>query len=172
MQQLLEEQRGTSFRSWMQANVLAPAGMTRSSFSLIAPTYSGPPASGHNDSGEVITGKRRRHPESAAAGLYTTASDLARFVIAINQGGVIGSQALIDDTRYQALISDSLGMPVSQQGTDDEQFGHGGSNRGFKCTFKGFPKKKAGYAIMTNGDQGGDLQGEIAAAIVRTYGWE
>ena len=77
-----------------------------------------------------------------------------------------------DDTRYQALISDSLGMPVSNQGTDDEQFGHGGSNRGFKCTFKGFPKKKAGYAIMTNGDQGGDLQGEIAAAIVRTYGWE
>jgi hypothetical protein len=25
---------------------------------------------------------------------------------------------------------------------------------------------------MTNGDKGGDLQGEIAAAIVRTYGWE
>lgn len=172
MQQLLEEQRGTSFRSWMQAHVLAPAGMNRSTFSLIAPTHSGPPASGHFDSGEVIPGKRRRHPESAAAGLYTTASDLARFVIAINQGGVIGSQALIDDTRYQALISDSLGMPVSKQGTDDEQFGHGGSNRGFKCSFKGFPKKKAGYAIMTNGDLGGDLQGEIAAAIVRTYGWE
>ncbi len=41
-------------------------------------------------------------------------------------------------------------MPVSGQGTDDEQFSHGGSNRGFKCTFKGFPKKKAGYAIITN----------------------
>jgi CubicO group peptidase (beta-lactamase class C family) len=46
MQQLLEEQRGTSFRSWMQSNVLAPAGMNRSTFSLIAPTHSGPPASG------------------------------------------------------------------------------------------------------------------------------
>ena len=80
-----------------------------------------------------------------------------------------------DQRRYiprVALISDSLGMPVSNQGTDDEQFSHGGSNRGFKCTFKGFPKKKAGYVIMTNGDLGGDLQGEIAAAIVRTYGWE
>jgi hypothetical protein len=43
-------------------------------------------------------------------------------------------------TRYQALISDSLGMPVSNQGTDDERFSHGGSNRGFKCTFKGFPQ--------------------------------
>ena len=30
-------------------------------------------------------------------------------------------------------------------------------------TFKGFPKKKAGYAILTNGEQGGALQGEIAA---------
>ena len=95
-----------------------------------------------------------------------------RLVIAMNQGSVIGSQALIDDSRYQALMSDSLGMPVSNQGTDDEQFSYGGSNRGFKCTFKGFPKKKAGYVIMTNGDQGGAFQGEIAAAIVRTYGWE
>jgi CubicO group peptidase (beta-lactamase class C family) len=172
MQQLLEEQRGMSLRSWMAAHVLAPAGMTRSTFSLTAPTYSGPPASGHLDDGTVIAGKRYRHPESAAAGLYTTATDLARFVIAINQGGVVGSQTIIDSTRFQAMLTNSLGMPFSNQGTDDEQFGHGGSNRGFRCTFKGFPKKKAGYAIMTNGDNGGDLQGEIAAAIVRTYGWE
>lgn len=171
MMQLLTEQRGVSFRNWMAANILAPAGMTRSTYSLTAPAYSGPPAAGHTGSGTVITGLRNRYPESAAAGLYTTAHDLARFIIAVNQGGTIGGQTLIDATRYQQMMSDSLGMPTANIGTDDETFWHNGSNVGFKCLFQGFPKKKAGYVILTNGDGGDELYPEIQAALIRTYGW-
>ena len=47
-----------------------------------------------------------------------------------------------------ASMTGSVGEP-------GEWFSHNGSNRGFKCQFKGYPQKKAGYAILTNGDQGG-----------------
>ena len=66
MMQLLENLRGTPFADWMQAHVLAPAGMKESTFSLVAPTHSGPPASGHKDDGTVIDGRRKRHPEGSA----------------------------------------------------------------------------------------------------------
>ncbi len=172
MMQLLAHQRGVSFRDWMHAHVLSPAGMTRSSCALSAPSYSGPPAAGHTETGGVITGRRHRYPESAAAGLYTTATDLARFIIAINQGGTIGGQTLLDSARHQAMMTDSLGMPTSGVGSADEAFWHAGSNAGFRCLFKGYPKKKAGYVILTNGDGGDELYPELAAALVRTYGWE
>ena len=97
---------------------------------------------------------------------------MARFIIAINQGGTIGGQTLLDSTRCQAMMTDALGMPTSGVGTDNEAFWHNGANAGFRCLFKGYPKKKAGYVILTNGDGGDELYPEIAAALVRTYGWE
>ena len=69
-------------------------------------------------------------------------------------------------------MHDSLGMPTGSVGQPGEWFSHNGSNRGFQCQFRGYPQKKAGYAILTNGDQGGTLHTEIAQALIRTYGWE
>lgn len=172
MMQLLENQRSANFAAWMKTNVLEPAGMSHSTYSLTAPSFSGPPASGHKTDGEAIPGDRNRYPESAAAGLYTTPSDLARFIIAINQGGTIDGHTILDSTRTQELMNNSLGMPTSGAGTANSAFWHNGANYGFRCLFKGYPGKQAGYVIMTNGDAGDTLYGEIAAALVRTYGWE
>lgn len=170
MMQLLQQLRGVLFNDWMQARVLAPMRMARSTFALTAPAWSGPPAAGHRG-GDAITGKRNRYPEGAAAGLYTTASDLCRFIIGINQGGVVGSQTVLDSTRHQAMLADSLGMPTAGVGTANETFWHNGVNAGFTCQFKGYPKKKAGFAVLTNGDES-ELHGEIATALIRSYGWE
>jgi CubicO group peptidase (beta-lactamase class C family) len=170
MMQLLQQQRGVLFGDWMQAQVLAPLRMSKSSYALTAPAWSGPPAAGHRG-GDVITGKRNRYPEGAAAGLYTTAADLCRFVIGINQGGVVGSQAVLDSALHQAMMADGLGMPTAHLGQTGETFWHNGANAGFTCQFKGYPRQRAGYAVLTNGEEG-ELHGEIAAALIRSYGWE
>jgi len=174
MMQLFEKQQGESLGTWMKNHVFNAnaAGMSHSTYDLTAPSFSGPPAAGHDSNGNVVAGKRHRYPESSAAGLYTTPSDLGRFIIAINQGGVIDGHAILDTTRYQAMMNDSLGMPTGNVGNDNEWFWHNGDNVGFKCQFKGYPKKKAGFAIMTNGDAGTDLYNEITAALLRAYGWE
>lgn len=172
MMQLLENQRGQNFGNWMKSNVLDRAGMVNSTFSLTAPSFSGPPAAGHDSNGNIITGKRNRYPEGAAAGLYTTPTDLCRFIIALNQNGTYNGASILDTTRVQELMNDSLGMPTGNAGSATSWFWHNGANYGFRCQFKGYPGKKAGFAIMTNGDQGDTLHGEIAAALIRTYNWE
>jgi CubicO group peptidase (beta-lactamase class C family) len=88
MMQLFETQRGQSLGNWMKPHVFDPAGMSHSTYALSASSFSGPAAAGHDTNGNVIAGKRNRYPESSAAGLYTTPSDLGRFIIAINQGGL------------------------------------------------------------------------------------
>jgi hypothetical protein len=35
----------------------------------------------------------------------------------------------------------------------------------------GYPGKQSGLVVMTNGDHGGLLNGEIAAALQQAYGW-
>lgn len=169
MMQLLQQQRGVAFADWMQARVLAPLGMARSTFALTAPSWSGPPASGHV-AGKPIAGKRNRYPEGAAAGLYTTASDLCRFIIGINQGGSSSGQTVLAGHLCQQMLAQRLGMPSGRIGREDEWFWHNGGNAGFTCQFKGFPKRRGGYVVLTNGDQGA-LHEEIAQALERSYGW-
>jgi hypothetical protein len=69
-------------------------------------------------------------------------------------------------------MNSSLGMPTGNLGTNDEWFSHNGVNVGFRCQFKGYPKRKAGFTIMTNADAGDSLYNEITAALIRTYGFE
>jgi CubicO group peptidase (beta-lactamase class C family) len=171
MMKLLRTQKGKTFAAWMQDYVLEPAGMKHSTFELAAPSFSGPPAAGHDKQGNVLQTPRYRYPESAAAGLYTTPSDLCRLVILLNQQGIIDGRRVLDAALAREMVDAGLSLGVGGSGVE-RRYGHGGSNRGFKCTVKGYREQKAGAAIMTCGDQGGDLAAEIFEALIRTYGWE
>jgi len=51
----------------------------------LAQRMAGADAAGYRANGEAVPGRWRVHPEVAAAGLWTTASDLARFALGIQQ---------------------------------------------------------------------------------------
>jgi len=171
MMKILENKTSKTFANWMKTNILNPMGMTRSTFALTAPVNSGPPAAGHNKDGNVLEGKRYRYPESPAAGLYTTPSDLCRAIILLNQGGTIDGKTILDATTCDIMRKNGIGIPVANAGQPNWVYRHGGDNRGFKCGFWGYPNQKSGIVVMTNGDQGGDLQTEIHDAAARIYGW-
>jgi hypothetical protein len=61
------------------------------------------------------------------------------------------------------LSLDGLGKSAS--------FGHGGSNEGFQCQMTAFFEGGRGAVVMTNGDRGGFLAGEILRAVAREYDW-
>lgn len=173
MMQLLEQLRGTKFADWMKPNVLDACGMLHSTFSLNAPSHSGPPASGHSHNGVVIAGKRRRYPESAAAGLYTTAADLCRFIIMLNQEGEYAGASVLEKSLAEAMVKEGLGPKAAGTfGTSSSAFWHGGVNAGFRAIFKGYPGKKGGFAILTNSNSGFNVSHKVAAALIRSYGWE
>ncbi|MCX6575476.1 MAG: serine hydrolase, partial [Candidatus Aminicenantes bacterium] len=86
MQLALIDVEKKPFPEILREKVLEPIGMTSSSYEqTIAPDRLKLAASGHNASGKVIEGKRFIYPEMAAAGLWTTPTDLAKFAIEVGR---------------------------------------------------------------------------------------
>src|SRR6478735_6983144 len=80
MHQLLEDVTGTPLPELVRDLVLAPLGMHDSHYAQpLPPDLHSRAASGHLRDGSVVPGGWHVYPEIAAAGLWTTASDLARY---------------------------------------------------------------------------------------------
>ena len=80
LQLMIEDVTGQPFAKYMRDEVLAPLGMTSSSFVLDEQTR-GRLAQWYEPDGNVV-GPQTQLIEAAAAGLYTTLDDLVRFTIA------------------------------------------------------------------------------------------
>lgn len=89
-QQLMMDVTGKPFPEFMQQTVLSKIGMTDSSYEQPLPaTRAAQTATGTHGDGMSVQGRWRIYPEMAAAGLWTTPTDLAKFGIEIalsNQG--------------------------------------------------------------------------------------
>ena len=89
---------GEDFPTLMRRLMLQPAGMTRSTYENPLPmNRRGEAASGHEQIDTPVPGGFHVYPEMAAAGLWTTPSDLARWAIALahsyrgERGGVLST---------------------------------------------------------------------------------
>ncbi|MDX1495169.1 MAG: DUF3500 domain-containing protein, partial [Longimicrobiales bacterium] len=178
MQVALADARGRPFEDVLRDDVLAPIGMTRSSFRQpIAPEHDRNAARAHGREGESMGPKWHVYPEQAAAGLWTTPTDLARFVLEVQRAlrgdadRAISRASAMEMTSPVGVGPYGVGFSVRSLG-EGWYFGHGGSNWGFRATILGHRAKGYGYAIMTNASQGSAVAGEIARRIQRAYGWD
>lgn len=175
MQQLLVDVAGKPFPALLEELVLGPVGMVDSTCEQPLPDgRRGAAASGHRSDGAVIPGRHHTYPEMAAAGLWTTPTDLARFLIEVRKALGGGSRVLTAETakRMTTAEKSGYGLGLSLQGIGDSaSFGHGGSNEGFKCQMVIFTGSGRGAVVMTNGDKGGRLAAEVLRSISAEYGW-
>jgi CubicO group peptidase (beta-lactamase class C family) len=176
MQQLLVDVTGRSFPELMRATVLEPLGMTHSTYEQPLPQHlRGKAASGHRSTGALVAGKWHTYPEMAAAGLWTTPSDLARYAIHVSLATVGRSNGALSQataTRMLTLEAGTYGLGPALAGQGrDASFSHGGANEGFRAFFIAFPERGQGAAIMTNSDAGGTIALEILRAIAEEYDW-
>lgn len=176
MQQLLVDVTGKSFPDLMRAEVLQPLGMTRSTFAQPLPlSLADDAASGHRPDGTVIEGKWYTHPEMAAAGLWTTPSDLARYAIEIQLAAAGRSDKVLSQPTTAQMLTRQMGTSGLGPGLGgegrDAHFGHGGANQGFRASFIGFIERGQGAVVMTNSDAGSALASEIVRAIAEEYDW-
>ena len=157
--------------------VLEPLGMRHSTYAQPLPAeLHGKAATAHRASGEPIAGRWHTYPERAAAGLWTTPEDLARFAIALQQmaAGTAKSGIMSRElaTAMMRPVIDDYGLGLGISGTGREtRYGHGGSNVGFRCTFTAFKDSASGIVVMTNGDRGAEILQDIVRAAAREYGW-
>lgn len=176
MQLLLEDVTGRAFPDVLQELVLVPAGMTRSAYTQPLPAARhNEAATGHFPTGQPRPTRWHTYPELAAAGLWTTPSDLLRWADAITASWQGEPGSLLSQATARAMltrVNNSFGLGPGLDGEGDAlRFGHGGSNAGFRCVLWYFPALGAGVAVMTNGDAGGLVIEGVLRALAREYGW-
>ena len=175
-QQLLLDVTGKSFPTLMRDTVLGPLEMTHSTYEQPLPMpRSAEAASPYDQNGAAIIGGAHTYPEMAAAGLWTTPSDLARYAIEIQKSLVGQSNLVLSKSTTEEMVKSGgmggwgLGLEVGG-GSNQSHFGHGGADEGFISNLVAY-NNGDGVAIMTNGDNGGRLAEEILRTIALEYRW-
>ncbi len=174
MQQAAQDVTGLSFDRFQAQAVLWSLGMDDSTYQQPLPErFHDRAATGYQGDGTAVPGKWNTYPEKAAAGLWTTPSDLARWLMALQQAGQGATHPVLEPETVQALLTPGmndwgLGPVIEGEG---QRFGHGGSNAGFRCYATALLEGGRGAVIMTNSDNGTTLATEIIMTIGEIYGW-
>jgi hypothetical protein len=174
MQQALIDVTKQPFPQLLHDTVLGPIGMTHSTYEQPLPKDWKPVATPYDDQGKPIPGGAHTYPEMAAAGLWTTASDLAKYVIE-NQLSLEGkaNHVLSSDMTKQMLTPGmgNHGLGPSMGGSPTRPFfTHGGVDEGFEALFVGY-EGGDGAVVMTNAQGGIRLAQEVMASVATEYGW-
>jgi CubicO group peptidase (beta-lactamase class C family) len=178
MQQALSDARDRPFQEIMRDDVLRPIGMVHSSYQQpITPERDINAARAHGRDGESMGSKWHVYPEMAAAGLWTTPTDLARFAIEVQRSATGESNRVLSRDLVQQMLTPvgvgpfAVGFTVAQIG-QGWYFSHGGGNWGFRCILIAHKVKGYGLVIMTNASQGGTVMNEISRRIQSAYEWD
>jgi CubicO group peptidase (beta-lactamase class C family) len=176
MQQLLLDTTKEPFPKLIHDTVLAPIGMTHSTYEQPIPAdLKTAAATPYEANGDPITGGAHTYPEMTAAGLWTTSQDLARYCIEI-EGSLQGkanhvlSQKLTEEMLTPGKANWGLGLEIGGS-SDNPYFSHGGVNAGFEGLFVAYEKHGDGAVVLTNAQGGTRLATEIMRSIANEYGW-
>ncbi len=175
LQQALEDLTELPFEKWMKEVLFDSLGMQNSTFAQPLPdSFADYAASGHLYGDLGIEGGWNHYPEKAAAGLWTTPTDLALWIIEIqsalnNQNSIFGLDQ-IQEMFTPGMNGWGLGIQIAGEG-DSLYFSHSGANAGFRAYMVGFPHTGQGAVVMTNSDRGTPLIHEIIRTIAYYYEW-
>ncbi|MGX5858427.1 serine hydrolase domain-containing protein [Dyadobacter jiangsuensis] len=176
MQLLMADVTGTDFPEFMKNTVLSPLGMKNSTYQQpLPPELAKITATGHYNNRSVVEGRWHIYPEMAAAGLWTTSSDLARFAIAIQNAYAGKSGNVLSRSMGRQMLTDQKnrdGLGVFLQGDSATlRFGHNGRDEGFDALLTASADKGQGVAIMINANDNSHMMNRIVDFIADYYHW-
>lgn len=163
LQLAVEQVTGVGFAEQLRRSVLEPLGMESSTFRHPLSGVARP-----HESGAAIP--RRRYADRAAAGLYASARDLARFLAAHTPSaaapagrGVVSAPTLArmrrptpgSESPYGTAYG--LGYAVWPLATGELSSGHRGQNHGWSAVAWLSPDGSDGLAVLTNDSDGEEL---------------
>jgi CubicO group peptidase (beta-lactamase class C family) len=156
--------------------VLGPLKMANSTYSQPLPDeWRKKAASGHHRDGSLVAGKIHVYPEMAAAGLWTTPTDLAKFAIEVQLSYAGRSNKILTKELTEKMVTPfmedvGLGFFIDKRG-NAIYFGHDGADEGFRAQLLMNREKGYGAVIMVNSDNG-QIMPEVLRSIAREYNWD
>jgi CubicO group peptidase (beta-lactamase class C family) len=175
-QQVVVDVLKKPFPQIMKELILEPFGMKNSTYEPPLPeTLRLNATCSYNEDGDMVEGGYHVYPELAAAGLWTTPSDLARLGIALQLILKGEPNKILTKASLEAMLVPQADGPVGigffVDGEEkDIIFSHNGCNVGFESRMKFYKENGKGIVIMINSQQS-DLIDEIDRAAEHTYNW-
>lgn len=170
MQQLVADLEQRSFAEIMEDRVLSPLGMSSSTFENPLPQrYHARAAAGYYTDGSVVAGNWHVYPEMAAAGLWTTPSELLLWANAIQEVQQSQEDGFLKvGTVTEMLRPDDNDMGLGPYVVED-YFGHGGADEGFRAELMVWKDMPIAVAVMSNSDAGSTIIWEMLLSIAAAY---
>jgi CubicO group peptidase (beta-lactamase class C family) len=175
-QQAMIDVSGDPFPKLLHDKVLAPIGMTHSTYEQpLGKEFAAFAATPYHGDGKPVEGGAHTYPEMAAAGLWTTPTDILRYAIEVRNSLEGKANHVLSAEMTRQMITPGMGnwgLGLEIGGAKDNQyFSHGGVNEGFINIFAVYEKSGDGAAVMTNSDNGGQIGDEIMHSIAAEYNW-
>ncbi|WP_230483377.1 serine hydrolase domain-containing protein [Sphingomonas sp. Leaf21] len=177
IQAVIEDATGERFDAVAKRLLFGPLGMQRSRFEAAPVQDIGNIAHAHNRDGEPAALPRgwQSFPELAASGLWTTAGDLARMIVALGasyrgRGRFIPQELAVDMMTAVTPGFNGLGPRLAGEGMA-RIFHHAGANDSYKAYVEGNLASGDGLVVLTNGERGDVLGDEIRNAVSDAYHW-
>ncbi|MBA3627702.1 MAG: beta-lactamase family protein [Chloroflexi bacterium] len=154
LQLAVEEVTGKTFADSLAESVLTPLGISDSSYAQAPPAEAATP---HGVDGDALPWYG--FTELAAAGLASTAPDLARFLAA----GIVDPDPIngLAPDRISDLLEPAAGTDGSfalgffvRRAAGTTYVGHTGANAGWRTRILAIPGRGAGIVILTNSEAG------------------
>jgi CubicO group peptidase (beta-lactamase class C family) len=177
---MIEDITGGRYADYMSKTVFKPLGMNRTWYNgRLTNEAKKNLATAYRSDGKPIECKYHIYPENACgASLWSTPSDLAKFVIELELSFAGKSNRLLNSQTTKMLftpyVSDfyGLGFFIEKKG-DEMYFHHTGLNEGFVSDYYGSMKGGRGVVIMANTDLANslDITEEIINSVATAYNW-
>ena len=175
-QLLMMDVTGKPFSALLRETVLDNIGMTDSSYEQpLPPMRAALTANGTYQDGKPVHGRWHIYPEMAAAGLWTTPTDLAKFAIDIAQSKNGKSNKVLSQKTVGEMLtpvlphSAGLGFFVEEQ--NPHVFGHNGADEGFQALLSMNWQTGTGVTVMANSDNGLAVADLVLRSVAKEYAW-
>jgi Beta-lactamase len=152
--------------------------MTNSTFSQPLSSKYKNYAFGSNKEMQSLKGNYYIYPEQSAGGLWSSANDIAKFVISIQNdlrsypNSIINKQ-LTEEMLTPVLNYYALGFGIIEKG-GEKYFWHEGESYGYNSMYYGSFKTGKGVVILTNAypSNGQPFIQELLNSVATAYGWK
>lgn len=176
-QLMLMDAVNQNYDSYMQKTLFEPLGMINSSFTNPPPSNKlNNLATGYDTLGKQINGKFPVLIEQAAGGLWTTPTDIAKFVIEMQLSLQGKSNKILSKKMTEVMLTPysdektALGVFVTNE-NGYKYFGHDAANLGFSGTYFGSFEGGNGVVIFINSENAPILK-EIANSVASAFNWK